>query len=493
MNNKSILLERTTKYFLIIFIILFVGLLTIYGIKGIYSRYAQDDYCYGYHLRTFGFWNMQVSSYFNQAEYNSNRYSLTFAHSLAELLGGSRFVPFLPILEIIAWVASLWYLIRQVLIGRPSRHLKSVVALAALGIIFYTFYLAGNLYQILFWLSAMQTYLTPMVISTFIFGRLLALTRSSPLKTFQFIEIALLCLFVGGFSETTTLWLFVCLWLILIGIFLMRKQFPDAGNGFRLVATAIIATGIALVILAVCPANQYRAGDWTRPDLPTLIRMSLFYGEEFIRVTIKSTPLPFMVVTGLGFWLGSLVIPDEQRKPKFYLFGLLIAVVILYILSVTTMVPTMYAMSSYPGDRALLPAHFSLLSFLAVVGWLCSRLMFSIWPKIAENIIFKSAFFIFGFMLFAYTARTVSRVYDKMPLYQARAQGWDLRDQMILDAKADGQTNITVPQFDSIYGITEIKPDPINWVNFCAARYYGVDSITAEEDYLGVPVYPIGK
>jgi hypothetical protein len=44
-----------------------------------------------------------------------------------------------------------------------------------------------------------------------------------------------------------------------------------------------------------------------------------------------------------------------------------------------------------------------------------------------------------------------------------------------------------------VYGITELQNEPDNWVNQCAAKYYGVRSISAVEDYAGISAHPIGK
>jgi hypothetical protein len=84
-------------------------------------------------------------------------------------------------------------------------------------------------------------------------------------------------------------------------------------------------------------------------------------------------------------------------------------------------------------------------------------------------------------------------VFEKIQLYEARTNAWDIRQRMILNAKANGQADVTIPQFDSVYGITEIGSNPKNWVNICAAKYYGVNSITAMDHYQGIPAYPIGK
>ena len=107
-------------------IFIFIGLLSIYGIKGTYSRYAQDDYCYGYKVHDMGFWNMQIQSYIHTNQFNSDRYSLTIVHSLVELSGGPKTVPLLPTLEIIAWFACLLFVFYQ--IGKRDGNIKRLEA-----------------------------------------------------------------------------------------------------------------------------------------------------------------------------------------------------------------------------------------------------------------------------------------------------------------------------------------------------------------------------
>jgi hypothetical protein len=65
---------------------------------------------------------------------------------------------------------------------------------------------------------------------------------------------------------------------------------------------------------------------------------------------------------------------------------------------------------------------------------------------------------------------------------------WDEREQMIYDMKAEGQTELVIPALDGYEGTKELDVRPFFWVNQCAARIYGVDSISAisveEEDVL---------
>ncbi len=384
MTIKHLKRFKLVETILITLSILFLIGLSLYGLKGFYSRYAQDDYCYGYRVNTFGFWQTQVSSYLYPTEFNSNRYALTFLQSVAEILGGSSFVPVLVELSILTWAVCLGYLFYQLTQTRVSFLSVSSAILFAGGILFFTLYLAGNLYQILFWLSGMLTYLTPMILSTLILGRIVFYAKNQPLKKVQFLEIPLLCLIAGGFSETTTLWLLAVLGLVFFGLLLSRNKSDLVKNAIKVMIPAIAATTIALIILIVCPANYYRAqvGNFERPDWPTFIRMILFFGEEYIRVTIKSAPLPYLSLAVLGFWLAGLIESPKFMKPKAYLGAIVIGLAALYLLSVTTMVPTMYAMSSYPGDRALLPIHFSLILFTFSCGWFLARFVQTQFPAI---------------------------------------------------------------------------------------------------------------
>ena len=149
--------------------------------------------------------------------------------------------------------------------------------------------------------------------------------------------------------------------------------------------------------------------------------------------------------------------------------------------------------TSWPGARSLFPAHFSLVVCLFVIGWKTANFIMVLKSNFFSFRLSKVLQNLLGIALFIYVAHTAPRVYDKIQLYEVRANAWDVRQQMIFEAKADGQADVTVPQFDSVYGITELKPDPESWVNICAAQYYGVKSITAIEDYQGIPACPIGK
>ena len=84
---KNFLGSQYKNIILAAFIAMFLAIISILAIKGSFSRYSQDNYCFGYRFRDSNFWKVQITSYFKPAEYNSNRYSLTMFDGLAEIDG----------------------------------------------------------------------------------------------------------------------------------------------------------------------------------------------------------------------------------------------------------------------------------------------------------------------------------------------------------------------------------------------------------------------
>jgi len=480
-NYKNILLAA--------FIAMFLALFSILAIKGSYSRYAQDDYCYGYRFRDNNFWKAQVDSYFQTAEYNSNRYSLTMFNGLAEIIGGPKFAPFFPALVMLAWVCILIYIISLFL---KSRRNIFIFLTAALGIVFFTFILSPNIYQVLFWLAATNTYTTPTIIATLILARILQFTFSGKFTIFNMVEVLVLNILAGGFSETSTAWL-LALWCCTFAAFLIfsRKELFQKARWPLILAIA--GTLIAIVIMLVNPTNSTRVAPYHSKVLLKGVWESFSYGLLFIKRSIKFTPIPFIFIGILGFLLSaqSKAVKEVSWKRRILTIAAILAIT--YLLCAADMAPSVILTNSYPGDRQLFPATFSLILGIFASGWISARLVLPLATRLVPQKVVSGVLLAAGIVMLVYLGTTFPLAYDKMPLYQARATAWDARQKMIMDEKLAGQVNITVPEFDSIYGITELGADPANWVNRCAAWYYGVRSITAKDGYMGIGAFPVGK
>jgi hypothetical protein len=495
--KKPSLLDRIPQIIIILLIFTFSGLLSIYCLKGFYSRYAQDDYCYGYRVRAQGFWNMQLQSYFHPTEFNSDRYSSTAVQSLVELSGGPSTVPVLTSLELIVWFASLSFVFYQLQLLLNSKANSLTAILPALAIIFFTLYLAGDQYQILFWLSAMQAYFTPVVLAALLFGCLLFMARIPQFSLPYAIGLGLLSFFAAGFSETAGLWQFACWCLILGWSFVLSKRLVFARNTIRPALVLVGSAALSLIVMAICPANPKSGQIMYHLDFLGFSRQSLYFGAGFLWSRLKATPLPYFVLILLGFLIKrnqTIINPDKDGlKVKKFIVEILAVILTLYGLSVVVMLPSLYSKLTYPGERALFPAQFTLSVCLFIIGWKIAELLASFKPNVFSyrfSIVFQG---LLGLALCAYIAHVGPRVYDKLPAFQGRAQAWDLRQALILNEKAAGTVNVIAPEFDSVYGVTELHPEATNWVNKCAAKYYGVQTISTIENYAGISAHPIGK
>lgn len=492
MDSKTIISISAIKNIIPwIISIIFLGSLVGYGIKGFQSRYVADDYCYGYRVNQNGFLYNQVNSYLTLTEYSSNRYSLTLFNNLAEKLGGAKFVPFVPSATIILWLFGLTYLFIQIneLVNNKKSLSTSIASSAT--ILLFTFYLAPNLYQILFWLSGIHPYNTPLILLIILLGRLLAVVRkNSPIGWTNYIEFGLISFIACGFSETTALWQLALFVAGLAIAFFFREKSVLAKKSIKPLWIIIAFTTLSLALIVINPTNSIRGSPFVKPDIVTLIYKSLFHGEEFIRISLKSIPLPLIVVFGLGYLLNNWLTPEHKTKNilTFLLFLNLVGILLI----IATMVPSMYAMAAYPGDRALFPAHFTLILLTFANGWLAKSLMMN--NSIANQLAPKQSlvYLIISIVLIGYVlSRVTPRVYEGLDKYQLRAQAWDRREQSIIAQKQTGQQDIIIPAFDSAYSIFEIQDKSFHWINMCVAKYYKVETIVARQNYQDVPTYPI--
>ena len=109
----------------------------------------------------------------------------------------------------------------------------------------------------------------------------------------------------------------------------------------------------------------------------------------------------------------------------------------------------------------------------ALLGIAFSQVKSSLFQSKYTRYLASAILVIFSF----YPLRAAWQTIDTIDFYRQRAAAWDLRDSQIRATQEDGLMNIAVEEFDSLHGIKEIDSDPKHWVNRCAARYYGVETI----------------
>jgi hypothetical protein len=154
---------------------------------------------------------------------------------------------------------------------------------------------------------------------------------------------------------------------------------------------------------------------------------------------------------------------------------------IAYLLIVVSFAPSVYG-QSYPVERARFAGQVILVTALMIEGAELG-VLFAQWrPRLVESLSLGT---ITAFLLIVaalYPLRAAWLTLAEVPEYRERAELWDEREAMILSLRAEGQTDLIVPQLNGVNGVKEMDTYATHWINICAAEYYKVNSIQAIPD-----------
>ncbi len=463
-------------------------LLAGYAYRGFFSRYLQDDYCYGAEVVALGFFPAQIDSYFHQMPYNSERFSLTLFSGIAEVSGGPHLAPFLAGISIAVWAAALYFAFTQWNLYFKYNISRLALLACALAVPIFIFTLAPNLYQVLYWRSAMLPYLTPLIFNTGLLGGFFAILRAGKLTPGAAIVFGLTGFVAGGFSETAGLWQLTLWCLVLIFSWLLNRRERLA---WITASIAIVACALAIGIMLLGPSNSAQLTPFQRPGFLEMITKSVKFTQDFIRASLRSRIPTFFVVGCLGLLLGLHGVPGLKYSFRAVFARWLPLMVGCYGLVFAVTVPTMMAMSSPPDNRALLPAWLGLIMTVFASGWLAGGYLLYVGKRVfSRPWVEPAGSILLGLIPILFMAAAFPGLLDGLSALQHRAEAWDLRQNMILEAKAKGEMHVVVPAFDGIAQILELYPNETFWVNVCAAKYYGIKGISAIEGYNGIkPIF----
>lgn len=461
--------------FIIISIIF--SLLLGFIITGWQSRYLADDYCYDAEFIQHGFWQGQFNSYMSRMPYSSNRYSLTLFSGIAWALGGVKIAPIIPGIVVLLWGTSLFFTINE---GRKvaKKNISTLSILAsAMVIVFFSLLLAPNRYQILYWRSGMLPYLFPLILNTFLLGFFFVFVKRDRVRIGGLIALGLISWVTAGFSETTFA-LQTSFWIMVLLCSLTLRK-----NVARNAAIAVLL-GIffGLLLLVLNPTNAIRQSAFPTP--PTIINAaitSIKYTGGFVFDLIRSAPLPFIVLLFSGLLWGWVELRMEKFRWKLGILLLLGLLIGTYLLIASTMAPTVWAMSSFPDPRGLLPGSYLIIIVIFTLGVILGTFGNTLFRQRIPVWLENGTILILVAILSAYYIHLIPSIYSYINPYQARAKIWDARNEEILKMKTEGQTHILVSGITSISGIVELQKNKNYFINQCAAIYYGVEDIRTTE------------
>lgn len=458
----------------------FSGLvLLIYAYLGIFSRHLADDYCSVDFLGD-NFFLALWENYVNVSDRFSNFMLIAFSEAIDPHL-----VSILPALMLTLWVVGIAWLLFESSRFSGKTWDKPLILTLTLLLVFLALLQAPNRFQILYWRSAMATHFAPLVFMPYLASfmlRSLFVAETKPVAFWAFPLIFLASFLIGGFSEPTVLVMISLLTLAIFSVWFWMKD-PSRKTALTLLIWSFVGAVLALAVMALSPAHAFRLGSTPPPTIPILFARSFRYGVDFILNSFRTLPLPtfFTVLIPFLIFHNLYLSPRpaltlEQRKQIYLLLAVI--PVLSYLLIVASFLPSVYG-QSFPVERARFAGQLLLVVGLMIEAALlgCAAAQFSAQAERGLPLALIASLLLTVAAL--YPLRAAWLALGEIPAYRERAALWDERDAKILLLVEQGQTDIMVHQFDGVQGVKEMDVNANHWVNRCAAKYYGLDSIRA--------------
>lgn len=464
-------------------ILLFVA--GVYAYLGTFSRYRADDYCEAVRISRSSPVAAVFERYFAEDWPRATmRYSNLLFVGISESLGGYN-MQFTVASMVLLWFAGCVWSVYEIRRFLGVEWFLQIDLFLGLTFGFFCMLLAPNLFQTVYWRSAMVTHFAPLVFGLFLFSFLIKQAgrpdnRFPSLPVYFFILAATFV--IAGFSEPPTTTLLTATLLLLFAVWFWGKS-PAKRKYLALLASVFSGALLGLLVMLLSPASVNAAQEKTL-DVVQILMNSFIYSYFFIIDSLKTRPLPIflsMLVPLMLIWLHGQTGTFELSRGQKRIIGIAVIVspFLAWLLIAAGFSPSVYG-QSFPIERmrflarAIVIATFMLEG--ALFGLLLGHVKFQANPALGQSAVAVA----FAVIAIGYPIRTAVNIfrYD-LPEYGTRAGQWDARDAYIRQAVSEGAAELVVVQLDTIGGVQEYKDNERFWVNRCASDFYGLRSLRA--------------
>ncbi len=342
---------------------------------------------------------------------------------------------------------------------------------------------APALFQTIYWRSSMMTHFAPLVFGSFLFAFWMkqardSLSRAIPWPVYPFVFFA--TFIVAGFSEPPVATLVTSLPLIMLAAWLWGKT-PFKKRILTLLAWTFAGAFLGLMVMVFSPANANLVRDAT-PGVMKILGNSFLFSYLFIVDSIKGFPIPSLVsmlIPALLIWLYRQTRVSENSQLQKRLIWIIIfsIPIIMWILIAAGFSPSVYG-QGFPVARMRFLARSIMTAAIMLEGAMLGLSAQGIQFKSKSNLGQWIAAILIVITGIIYPLRAAAKVYENnYNRYRTHAEIWDQRDTQIRQAVEQGATDLVVIQIDDMDGVLEYKES--NWVNRCAAEFYGLHTISA--------------
>ncbi len=417
--------------------------LVLYGYLGTFSRYGSDDYCLSaYYLSDLGFSPRLIDRYL----YHSSRYTNILFIGLVDSLFGWYNVAILPPVMIGLFLLGWYLLVREVARVTSLGWSRAFCFFLTSLLLFFSLLQAPNLYETLYWRAGMTSHFAPLAFMPFLFVFIVQQISKAGDSTSSWWSRGAAFVFafvLGGFSEPPVALIVTILTLALIAVW-SRRDFRGRRAALHIVAWALLGAMLALVTLALAPANSIRLGS-SVPGLYNLVTKTMRYPFEFIRDDLLAYPIPTLVSIFLPALLFFVEYSKQSKlssnlKSSQFILGMILGTALAYLLIAASFAPSVYG-QNFPIARARFAGRVILTGNLIIIGAMLGILIARSRIRLLLPSNLRLAALAALFLLSLYPLWTSRRVMEQIPAFQQRAQVWDERDALIRAMKAEATQN----------------------------------------------------
>lgn len=463
--------------------LLVVGIF-ILSYRGIFNRFWGDDWCYNAEVKNQGLLGA-IGGYYDVVMYSANRFSLTLFSGLFYPLGIFGVI-ILPTIVIILWIMGLYKLIKNigVIFNHPFTFVERLF-LSTL-VVYISLFIAPNQFQILYWRSAVLPYTFPILFLNFILITITNQIVSTRKIVIDCILAGLLTFLAVGFSEVGGAYILGVIGsLFLLLFFARRHTVLKVEKSLIVLGVALVAGGISYILLALSPVNALRqAMHYSDPTPITLLPwLTLKMTLQLIKTILTSYILPIGIFSLSSLLVGinwALSNPGGNLvgSPRM-IYSIILIAIFAFFACYSMLIPSIYIERSIPEEgRALILPTYTLLSAIMAISFVIGKSItkFLYRQKFIKPRVLKIGSLFVCLAIGLYIVRTYSYAINTIPFFEKRAHVWDERDFAIKAAIGENKQSVDVREIDSYMGVLELHPEP-NWLNYCAADYYGIDEI----------------
>jgi hypothetical protein len=482
--------------------------LLAHAYAGTFSRYMGDDYCAGSSFNREGIIGAQKYFYDTWGAVPTT----ILLMAVTDLFGPAH-AGWWPALALLLWIATMvWAIVPIARRIYPEAPLALALALClAEAIAAVTIADAPNAIQSIYLRVPMLAYLGPIIGLSFFIGFLVRAANTDRAVTPKWlIASGAIAFIVGNFGPVCVAMQTTALGIALAVVWTMGSE-RTRRRLLPVLAAGVAGSVAGLALVAVAPGNALRARFFPprpgliyiarssvldavfmfvrpvlsifRPAIEWLVPIVLPEARRWLTVALGMGSSPFVpiLVAGIGALLG-LVAPAAVAAKVVHRTLLLIALpIIAFVLVTSCMAVGVYGTSAPPPPRALIIPQFAceiLLLLWGAVAGVAAR------SGLASRSIDASSRLVTPLLLIVIvigtgkSAQTTARTLSLASSLRSWTTTWDQGDRELREAARTGRLDATAPSLPPVGGVGSIARDPNDWVNACAAQYYGLTSVT---------------